>query len=359
MPRAGIIGALLLVLLIAAAPAMAEITVSITATSPADGAIGEGDSAVIAWTITTDGENGDWQFEIGGDGTWGSGSTASSSDASGTFSGSTQGSSTIKSTDLTDGDGDYTVYLIAVDSSDSEVYDFTSTTISLDNPPDMVNGVSAGNGNGKIFVSWEALDVDDINYYQVYYARSSGSVEADYDGADASEGVSPIDAGDGTSVTLNGLSNEVTYYVRVSAVDDSGIEGALSLEASATPLKSSGLTDQNGEEGGCFIATAAYGNYDAPAVRIFRNFRDQVMAKSPTGRNLIQFYYRHSPPVANWMSGRTAVKAAVRTALVPVAWYAQASLRYPAASAGIPLALVSMLLCTAFSLVLFVRRKAQ
>lgn len=46
---------------------------------------------------------------------------------------------------------------------------------------------------------------------------------------------------------------------------------------------------------GCFIATACYGNYDAPEVLILRQYRDQVLLKRTIGRVFIAAYYRVSP----------------------------------------------------------------
>jgi len=66
------------------------------------------------------------------------------------------------------------------------------------------------------------------------------------------------------------------------------------------------LDDQNAREvidayenkkpsGGCYIATMVYGSYDAPEVLILRRFRDEVLAKSVSGRLFIQVYYAVSP----------------------------------------------------------------
>ncbi len=53
---------------------------------------------------------------------------------------------------------------------------------------------------------------------------------------------------------------------------------------------------------GCFIATACYGDYDAPEVQRLRVYRDQVLATSKAGRLFINVYYRSSPPLARWLS---------------------------------------------------------
>lgn len=50
--------------------------------------------------------------------------------------------------------------------------------------------------------------------------------------------------------------------------------------------------------GWCFIATAVYGEYDAPEVAILRRFRDEELQQSWDGRLLIASYYRLSPCVA-------------------------------------------------------------
>ncbi|MBW6491891.1 MAG: hypothetical protein K0B15_11935 [Lentimicrobium sp.] len=52
------------------------------------------------------------------------------------------------------------------------------------------------------------------------------------------------------------------------------------------------------KKGGCFIATACYGNYDHPNVIVLRNFRDNVLAKSQFGKLFISLYYFYSPAIA-------------------------------------------------------------
>ena len=51
---------------------------------------------------------------------------------------------------------------------------------------------------------------------------------------------------------------------------------------------------------GCYIATALYGSYDCPQVRILRRFRDTTLAKSWYGRTFIRVYYRLSPVFVRW-----------------------------------------------------------
>ena len=50
--------------------------------------------------------------------------------------------------------------------------------------------------------------------------------------------------------------------------------------------------------GGCYIATAAYGSYDAPEVLVLREFRDERLRETRFGRTFIAVYYAISPALA-------------------------------------------------------------
>jgi hypothetical protein len=66
------------------------------------------------------------------------------------------------------------------------------------------------------------------------------------------------------------------------------------------------------EQAKCFIATACYGTYDAPEVRIFRRFRDETILKAKHGNQIVGFYYKISPPFAYWLDGHQLVAASIR-----------------------------------------------
>lgn len=59
------------------------------------------------------------------------------------------------------------------------------------------------------------------------------------------------------------------------------------------------LSKPENSGGGCYIATACYGSYDAPEVQILRTFRDKKLVSSCWGRCFIRLYYRYSPYWAN------------------------------------------------------------
>lgn len=69
------------------------------------------------------------------------------------------------------------------------------------------------------------------------------------------------------------------------------------------------------KKGGCFIATACYGSYDAPEVVHFRKFRDDVLQKNILGRMFIKAYYLTSPPIADFISKRESCKRLIRNML--------------------------------------------
>ena len=68
---------------------------------------------------------------------------------------------------------------------------------------------------------------------------------------------------------------------------------------------------------GCFIATASYGTPMAQEIQILREFRDGYLLTNPLGQAFVDFYYRVSPPIAEFITAHPDLKPLVRTALVP------------------------------------------
>ncbi len=74
-----------------------------------------------------------------------------------------------------------------------------------------------------------------------------------------------------------------------------------------------------GADGGfCFVATAAYGDYDHPYVRVLRDFRDDTLARSGAGRGFIAWYYEHSPAWAEFLRAHPVWRVLAAVALFPV-----------------------------------------
>jgi uncharacterized repeat protein (TIGR01451 family) len=76
--------------------------------------------------------------------------------------------------------------------------------------------------------------------------------------------------------------------------------------------------DVVGGGGGCFIATAAYGSALEPHVEVLRSFRDRYLQGSRLGREFIGFYYRHSPPIADFIARHEWLRSIVRMLLTPL-----------------------------------------
>ncbi len=62
----------------------------------------------------------------------------------------------------------------------------------------------------------------------------------------------------------------------------------------------------------CYIATACYGNYDAPEVITFRNFRDKKLLNNSYGKSFVKFYYKYSPFWANKLKNYPNINQFVR-----------------------------------------------
>ena len=136
---------------------------------------------------------------------------------------------------------------------------------------------------------WDPVIHPDVAGYMVYYGTYGG----DYDES--------VDVGNWTSVTIEGLEEDVTYYFSVTAYSVYGEESEYSNEV----CNNSAICDTASSSGGgvgCFIDTAAYGFRMAEEARILRNFYEKLLLTNPLGRAFVRFYYKVSPPLADSLS---------------------------------------------------------
>ena len=133
--------------------------------------------------------------------------------------------------------------------------------------------------------------------------------------------------GDNPQEIVLTLSVRGKYYARVIAEhNDGGLSRYATTKADSSKTYVSfeiveGLPDENGgSTGSCFIATAAYGTPMAEEVVRLRSFRDSRLLTHRAGRAFVRWYYRHSPPVAEYIRDRRWARAMVRTGLRPLLW---------------------------------------
>jgi len=126
--------------------------------------------------------------------------------------------------------------------------------------------------------------------------------------------------------TNNGFRRLSARIQGTSTSDPAGADGVFEMLVDNVYVKD--LDDDGGDGGNCFIATAAYGSYLDSRVLTLRKFRDQYLLTNSIGTQLVEFYYRHSPPLADYIRERESLRAVVRSGLAVVIY----SIEYPIAA---------------------------
>jgi hypothetical protein len=139
------------------------------------------------------------------------------------------------------------------------------SSVNVDNPPGAptLTSEGVGFGNSQITVAFEGIDDADLVGYDIYLTTEEFSADdwpegttggPDFDGPDDLDFSFPIEItkapGDDVNQTISPLTNGVTYYVAVRAIDEGGQESAMSNVVSVTPQETIGAAELAGETGG-------------------------------------------------------------------------------------------------------------
>lgn len=145
---------------------------------------------------------------------------------------------------------------------------------------------------------------------------------------------------------IDGMQNGKVYCAKIGHVDEAMNVGMFTPDAGDTNCKVNYLKNSTGIEytnschvarpdevlgvlsESCFIATAAYGSKWSLKVQTFRDFRNKFLLSNKIGRQLVKFYYKHSPRYAHMIAKSESARGMARIALSPIWLFAKASLKF-------------------------------
>jgi len=122
-----------------------------------------------------------------------------------------------------------------------------------------------------------------------------------------------------SSVTGSGLSNlEIIAKIKETVDSVDSLNGQIATGGRINAFRAVKSTGGDGDSGGCFIATAAFGSVMEPHVTILRKFRDKFLMTNRLGNTFIRMYYIYSPDLADFIVTHDRLRTMVRLSLIPV-----------------------------------------
>lgn len=108
----------------------------------------------------------------------------------------------------------------------------------------------------------------------------------------------------------------IRYWQTVSSTSSTTQRSTSSSSTSQrSTTTSTPKSTSSSSEGGCYIATMAYGSYEHPQVLELRRFRDEVLSKTILGRWFIKTYYFISPKLVALLKNKKGINSFIRTIL--------------------------------------------
>jgi len=189
-----------------------------------------------------------------------------------------------------------------------------------------IEGVAFDRVSAKFTIPEDAIDLGgenmDLSRIRVYHINGDMPVDETTLGAalETSFNADIATPGEPTTIEIDQLWGNYTYQFAIAYEDRC---------ANRSELASASITTDAQEfqqvEGFCFLATAAYGAPWVAEVGALRTFRDAFLKISPTGRDLVRFYYTYSPPLAQVIQREPVMRGMVRAVVQPIADVARMS----------------------------------
>lgn len=184
--------------------------------------------------------------------------------------------------------------------------------------------ISGGSGEhiGKYFVIASGPFMKAGVETQAELTFSSDVTEANSDKASSFT----ISGTDGYEFINNDNNNDTyKYSLKIYAADQAGNSDPTAfLEIQGIAMTTEGFWNHYKNAGGkekggfCFIATAGYGSYFHPFVKVLRDFRDTFLMTNESGRRFVAGYYHNGPAVVELMNKYTILKPVARVLLMPL-----------------------------------------
>ena len=234
--------------------------------------------------------------------------------------------------------GTKTLYILVDGDSNGTYMDAgdVNITLALDvdtKPPSTPTSGSITSGNGQLHVTFSgAVAGEGVQGFQLLCdpaPKSASTALFNVCSSNPALDVSKLCGGSSSAsatslATDQTLTNGTAYTVSVVSFDEHKNPSLPYVVGTATPEPSEDFFTHYRKAGGledggyCFVATAAWGDYNHPAVRVLRDFRDQILGRTLPGRLLIRAYYWASPPFAAFIRLSPVLRFAARLVLWPL-----------------------------------------
>jgi hypothetical protein len=200
---------------------------------------------------------GSWDLRVAGDEDPSSGTTL----ATGELEAEASASVELNAADLPS-EGENRLYVFLSDGAETG---WDSVQVTLDTPPDEVASLSVGIGDERLYLSWLTSDETDIVTYELYLSEADFDEETlpSYSLTDSEGNVTefPLDitaepAATTQTYSVDGLTNGVTYFLALRAIDEGDLVGPLSAVVSGAPQATCGAA-QCADDPGCSCSQLA------------------------------------------------------------------------------------------------------